>query len=312
MSDFYFITGFLGSGKTTYIKNFITFFSDKKIAIIVNEFGKTGIDGKLLSHLNAEISEITNGSILCSCRIFDFEETLKKVLQQRPDVILVEASGLTDPTTIKKFLCTDHFSQSIDYKGCICLVDAGNFEKVFTTAVVCKKQLLSSDIVIINKIDLVTESKKTALYQTIKGCSPDIEIIYSEFARIDNSIFTLLDKATQNNSDKITSRSITADITVKKFQLTLSKTIPIEQLQKLVELLSSESYRIKGFIRLEERTYVIDCVQNIVSITDFFDTTESELLQKIVILSGKGMNTTAIISQAQNLYSEFIENIEYN
>lgn len=310
MIDFYFITGFLGSGKTTFIKNFVQFFENKKIAIIVNEFGKTGVDGSLLSQLNAEISEINNGSILCSCRIFDFKETLKNTLKKEPSIIIVEASGLTDPTTIKKFLCNKEFSTKITYKGCICLIDACNFEKVLHTALVCKKQLLVSDVAIINKIDLVTENKKNEITQTIKNICPNIGTTYSQFSAVDKSLFTLLEESQNIDKESFNDSNIAADITLKKYQLTITKTISLKQLEKLVELLSCESYRIKGFITLHDKNYIIDCVQSIVSISLYEGSIDPTLFQKIVILAGKGMKTSSVISQAKNLYSEYIQDVE--
>ena len=67
MSRLYLITGFLGAGKTTFLKQFMKQFSSERMHIIVNEFGKEGIDGELLSELGIALDEINNGSIFCSC-----------------------------------------------------------------------------------------------------------------------------------------------------------------------------------------------------------------------------------------------------
>lgn len=104
MSRLYLITGFLGAGKTTFLKQFMKQFSSERMHIIVNEFGKEGIDGELLSELGIALDEINNGSIFCSCRLDKFENVLQQVLQEKPDVIIVEASGLSDPTNVKKIL----------------------------------------------------------------------------------------------------------------------------------------------------------------------------------------------------------------
>ena len=104
MSRLYLITGFLGAGKTTFLKQFMKQFSSERMHIIVNEFGKEGIDGELLSELGIALDEINNGSIFCSCRLDKFENVLQQVLQEKPDVIIVEASGLSDPTNVKKII----------------------------------------------------------------------------------------------------------------------------------------------------------------------------------------------------------------
>ena len=65
--------------------------------MIVNEYGKEGIDGQLLKEVGSVLDEINNGSIFCSCRLDKFEEVLGKALKSQPDVILIEASGLSNP-----------------------------------------------------------------------------------------------------------------------------------------------------------------------------------------------------------------------
>ena len=85
--------------------------------IIVNEFGKEGIDGELLSELGIALDEINNGSIFCSCRLDKFENVLQQVLQEKPDVIIVEASGLSDPTNVKKILNQREKFPGLEYNG---------------------------------------------------------------------------------------------------------------------------------------------------------------------------------------------------
>ena len=155
MSRLYLITGFLGAGKTTFLKQFMKQFSSERMHIIVNEFGKEGIDGELLSELGIALDEINNGSIFCSCRLDKFENVLQQVLQEKPDVIIVEASGLSDPTNVKKILNQREKFPGLEYMGCVCLLDARQFPKVYETAVVVKKQIQVSDLLLLNKKDLV-------------------------------------------------------------------------------------------------------------------------------------------------------------
>jgi len=158
MKDLYFITGFLGAGKTTFMRNLINEFKDKKLHIIINEFGEVGVDGKLFRDLGYALDEINNGSILCSCRMDKFASVLGEVIKQDSEIIIIESSGLTDPSNLVKVLQQFKFTDYINYKGCICLIDAKRFHKVFETAVVVKKQLYAADYIIINKSDLVDET----------------------------------------------------------------------------------------------------------------------------------------------------------
>jgi len=123
--------------------------SSFRLQVIVNEFGKEGIDGQLLA-------EINYGSIFYSCCLDKFEEVLENALPDPPEILLVEASGLSDPTNIRKILTTNPNFNSISFKGSICLVVDISFPKVFHTARVCNRQLSVSDMVLINKTNIGT------------------------------------------------------------------------------------------------------------------------------------------------------------
>ena len=101
----YIVTGFLGSGKTTFIKQVIDSNDNKKkIAVIQNEFAPANFDGKelkRLTHKDFDLLEINNGSVFCVCLLSGFLHALKKlVIQYKPEIILLEASGLSDTIAI--------------------------------------------------------------------------------------------------------------------------------------------------------------------------------------------------------------------
>ena len=100
MTKLLLVTGFLGAGKTTFLKRLINHFSNMRLHVIVNEFGAAGVDGHLLREMQVAVDEISNGSIFCSCRWDKFEETLASALKTEPDLILVEASGLSDRKSV--------------------------------------------------------------------------------------------------------------------------------------------------------------------------------------------------------------------
>ena len=144
MIGLYLITGFLGAGKTVFLKDFIRNNSNIRLKIIVNEFGKEGIDGALIRETGAKVEEISNGSIFCSCRIDQFEDALAQAAADKPDMILLEASGLSDPTSMTAILKQERFSQ-IDYLGCVCMVDPKTIQKVLAGVRVGIKQLEAAD-----------------------------------------------------------------------------------------------------------------------------------------------------------------------
>ncbi|CAA6826772.1 MAG: Putative metal chaperone, involved in Zn homeostasis, GTPase of COG0523 family [uncultured Sulfurovum sp.] len=153
------ITGFLGVGKTTMLTNSVKEnFSDKKIAIIVNEFGDIGVDSKILKNVHSEVLEISEGCICCQLAQ-EFEAGVREIIEKYdPEMIFVETSGASEPFPI--FLSLQNMGISVD--GVICVVDSKNFDtyKENSTA---KYQLGGSNIIILNKTDLVTEEELKAL-----------------------------------------------------------------------------------------------------------------------------------------------------
>ncbi|NLS04940.1 cobalamin biosynthesis protein CobW [Rhizobium sp. P32RR-XVIII] len=178
------ITGFLGAGKTTMIRNLLSNTGGKKIALIINEFGDLGVDGDVLKGCGAEncteddIIELTNGCICCTVAD-DFIPTMTKLLEreQRPDHIVIETSGLALPQPLVAAFNWPDIRSEVTVDGVITVVDsaavaAGRFaddhdavdalraedesldhespiEELF------EDQLTCADLIVLNKTDLL-------------------------------------------------------------------------------------------------------------------------------------------------------------
>lgn len=299
MTEFYLITGFLGAGKTTFLTNFLPQFTSRKLRLIINEFGTTGVDGTLLKDMDDTLQEICGGSIFCSCKLDRFANALEDCLATQPDVIIVESSGLSDPTNIKKILDSYQQKDQLVYKGCICLVDAVRFHKVFATALVCKKQLAVSDMVIINKTDLVTPDELTTLTQTVTSYFPFANIVNSSFGKVDFDTETLHSK----QQAVVDSDSHLPDITLQKMAVAINPTMSLYQLERFVHLFANDSARIKGFVRLDNTGMVlVDCVGGMVNITP---TTQSDVSENLNVLATKGQPLRKALLSAISFYPEY-------
>ncbi len=301
--ELYMITGFLGAGKTTLIKKIVQAFSDKKIYLVINEFGKEGVDGNLLKEVGAVLAEINNGSIFCVCRLDRFEDELAKAEELRPDVILVEASGLADPTNIKRMMSQPEYAD-IDYRGSICLIDAPRFEKVVDTARVVRRQLSVSSLFIINKTDLASEEQIDNARRVIMEINPEADIVETTYAEIDpERIRNMQDKEYDFEA------SIARDITLQKYLVTISPKMQIRQLESFLNMVAEDTYRMKGFVYLEGKLLLADCVGTYVAV-DEYDGTKPEEVNKIVILAGAGMPTRKSIKKAREWYDDMILAVE--
>ncbi len=286
MIKFYLVTGFLGAGKTTFLKNFLKLLAPKRLHVIINEFGKQGVDGTLLKEVGAVLDEINNGSIFCSCRLDKFESVLKNAIAAKPDIIIAEASGLADPTSVRSVL--RQFSE-IDYMGSICLADAVRLVKVYDTAQVSKRQLAVSSLVLLNKTDAASEEQITLTKELILKANPAAHIEKTQFGKFDEAWL----KYVKANPD-IESAVSTKDITLQKSTLIVSENANITALKSTLNILADSTYRMKGFVKISDGTYHVDCTGPDIQIKPW----QKQADNKIVLLAGKGMPLRKAIKQA--------------
>ena len=163
----YLITGFLGSGKTTFLNRILeTFPKDKKLTLLVNEFGEIGVDGILVEGDEIDMMEISKGSIFCVCVKTDFIKGLYELNSLvQPDVLLIESSGVANHSDLKKDLRLSIFNDRFHFMEQFCVIDAVHFIDAYNVYASLEKQIASSSVFIINKIDLaspgtIEETKK--------------------------------------------------------------------------------------------------------------------------------------------------------
>lgn len=189
MIPFYLITGFLGSGKTTFLKHIINTVGDRyRIAIIQNEFAPTGIDGKLLKENSPEFQlvEINNGSVFCACQLSNFEATLLRLLEHyRSEMIFLEASGLADPINMAEILQSPSLASQMQLRHIFCVADAPNYFKGLKLITRFQHQLMIADTVLINKSDLIAPQNMAAIESSIAGKNPFAKIVQTRFGIFD-------------------------------------------------------------------------------------------------------------------------------
>lgn len=305
MTKLYLITGFLGAGKTTFLKRFLRALGNPKTQVIVNEYGKEGIDGQLLKETGAVLNEINNGSIFCSCRLDMFEAVLEKALENPPEVILIEASGLSDPTNIRKILEKQDKYDEIQYMGAICLVDARNFHKVYETATVVKKQIAVSDMILLNKTDITDEKTIRNAEEIIMNHRPDIPVHRTSYGEISTLwMVAMHGGAFPASSDRIQAK----DVTLRSYLLEIGDDFTAFELEKFVQMFLEDTYRVKGFVRLEGKTHLLDCAGNMFHLTPYDK--EVDGINKIVILSGSKIPTRSAVEKAMEWYPGKVKSFE--
>ena len=298
MTKLYLITGFLGAGKTTFISYFTGLFADRKIALVINEFGQVGVDGTLLRDLNAELTEISGGSIFCACKLEQFEKAVRHIMDvNRPELIFVEASGLADPTAVRDVFRPGIFAD-LEYAGAICIVDAVRFHKVYQTARVCRKQLAVSDLVLINKTDLAARDQTDEITAIALAQKPDRPVYETTYGRFDIDWLAEMKRPQESGSS---AEGGIQDINLQKLTLSVHG-FTRKSLEAFLRMFADETYRIKGFVELEERIWIVDCVGPIVEVRPFAG--KASDVGKLTVLFGHGLHAGKYIREAIPLFPE--------
>lgn len=172
------LTGYLGAGKTTLLNRILTENHGKRYAVIVNEFGEVGIDNDLVVDADEEVFEMNNGCICCTVR-GDLIRIIDGLMKRRNrfDAILVETTGLADPAPVAQTFFVDedvHSKTKLD--AIVTVVDAKHLLGEIDKAHEAQEQLAFADIVLINKIDLVSEQELADVEARIRRINPTASI----------------------------------------------------------------------------------------------------------------------------------------
>jgi len=150
------LTGFLGAGKTTLLNRILNGNHGLRVAVLVNDFGSVNIDAELVVGLESTVISLANGCICCTIRDDLVEAVLQTINRpERPEYILVEASGVAEPSGIAMTFNNPSFRERIRLDSIICVVDA---EQVFAAPETMELkifQMACADMIILNKVDLV-------------------------------------------------------------------------------------------------------------------------------------------------------------
>jgi G3E family GTPase len=179
------LAGFLGAGKTTLLNRILTERQSERIAVVVNEYGSEGIDGKLVVGVRDELVELANGCVCCTVR-GDLSRTLRRLLGRRraPERVLIETSGLASPGPAAQTLLVDPgLSSAYRLAGIVTLAHAGNLAHQHERHPEVGEQLAYADLIVLNHTDGVTATalaEARALVRAVNGLAEVRETVRAD------------------------------------------------------------------------------------------------------------------------------------
>ena len=274
----YLVSGFLGSGKSSFLRNIIEEMGDcVKIGVVQNEFSPVNIDSRILAQSKKPffVLEANKGSVFCLCLLNDFIPSLAAFIEEfNPDKIFIEATGLADPLAILQMLNNPLLSGKTRFARAITIVDAPVFMKQSDMLKSVSNQVRIADTVLVNKCDKLSEGEALLAGRRVRELNPFCNILYSQFAKPDRSEFEII-KSDCSSAQALKniiisdSKPLSSPPDIKVNTLVTAKKISEHSLEKLTELLKP-MMRAKGFVRMADGSIkTIQAVDGDVSVMDY-------------------------------------------
>lgn len=257
------VTGFLGSGKTTLLRHVLQHGLDgRRVAVVMNEIGDVGIDGRVITGLQAveRMVELTSGCICCSVS-GQFSLAVREILATaRPHLILIETSGLADPAPV-----ADQVRDAgLGLDAVVTVVDAANVQRFLRESPTASRQVEEADFLVVNKVDLVTERKlakveaalrrrnpRALLQRTVFGAVPTDLLFATSAGRLRAEAQTAAGASghlEDENVEAFTFRGVAGEVVVRRC------------FERFLRRLPGDIYRAKGIVWLaeEERPFLFN------------------------------------------------------
>lgn len=180
------ITGFLGSGKTTLLKQILERgMGDKKVAVIVNEIGEIGIDGRQIECMNVEqMIELENGCICCTIN-YQFGMAVRSIIDTvNPHLLIIETTGLADPYP----LAEEIRNTGLRLDAIVTVVDTANVEMQMKEASVVRDQIEAADFLVMNKMDLVDARELKKVEKRVRRFNKRALMLETTFGALDADV----------------------------------------------------------------------------------------------------------------------------
>ncbi|MDX2378271.1 MAG: GTP-binding protein [Acidimicrobiia bacterium] len=257
------LTGFLGAGKTTLLNRILTADHGLRAAVIVNDFGAVNIDAQLVVDVEGEKIALANGCVCCTIQ-GDLVAATKAVLDvpDPPEYVLVEASGVSDPSVIAQTFLASELQATTRVDGIVVVVDTEQLPDLtrddLTLAVA---QIEAADIVVLNKADLVSPQELELARARIASVVPGVRTLPAIRAQVPPELILGVGRLEVAIGDVATGEGDRTDHTsaYKSWHWGSDEPLSLAGVREFVDRLPPDVYRAKGLLQLcEYPQYVVE------------------------------------------------------
>lgn len=246
------LTGFLGSGKTTLLRHILEHgLEGRRVAVVMNEIGDVGIDGKVVEGVNVEqMIELGSGCVCCTINR-EFGLALQEIVETvDPELIIVETTGVADPPNIVSE--TRQVGLSVD--ATICVVDALDLDRHLAASEAAREQLVSADFVVLNKTDLVGAAEADAAETRIRSLNPRALVVRAVRGEVDAGLLFGAGPRAEDAAEEPAPRDrdhLRRD-RIASFVVESARPLDRARFERFLAALPPEIYRAKGIVRFAD------------------------------------------------------------
>lgn len=252
------VTGFLGSGKTTFLRHLIDTRADQRIIYLVNDFSPQDVDGELLRTHEDDVVSIPGGSIFCQCLVTEFIGRLQELVERHQAEapfggVVIEASGIADPLVVEQMLAETGLDEELELATVVAIVDPDSLPKLVQTLPNIRSQIRAADIVLLNKIDLFAADEVESAEQIVREIAPGASILHTVRCSADVAVFE-----GGGVRGLVGEYANGPDARYARFSVGLAEPLDLDRLRAGLEAVADELYRAKGVVTGDDGAHYVD------------------------------------------------------
>ncbi len=236
------------------------------MALLINDFGALPVDAALIPEGDHYIAKINKGNIFCVCVKTDLLKSFEYIISEiKPDYLLIEATGVAEPSDFSSLLQTDFLKEKFDACSTVCVVDALNFPKLSKILTALSVQVGVADTVIINKIDLVGKDTVSDVRSSIVKLNPSAKIYESVKCGIEFD--KILESKVKPAGRSSCSLCEAAPEYTEIYEFRSNSKISKREFYEFLDKFRNDILRAKGIIDFDGEQLFIEVVNGVVSST---------------------------------------------
>jgi G3E family GTPase len=256
-TEIYVLSGFLGTGKTTLLKQILQYekANGRMIAVMMNELGSISIDSDAVE-TDVPLKELLGGCICCTIQD-KLESQLQGLLFDHSlDAIYIETTGAAHPVEVLDAVLSPLFADKLSIKGIVTTVDGtmwlnrASFNPQIQQLLL--EQVKHADIVIVNKSDMLSDAEQAKVNMDIQALNPAAKCILSSFSKMPMKMLKEMANSKKQNRKET---HVDADLRLSTYVHQFEGPIKQESFEDFLRSLPDSIYRIKGYIQFRSSEY---------------------------------------------------------